>query len=320
MAAKVSIIVPIYGVERYIERCAVSLFEQTYPDIEYVFVNDATQDKSIAVLSEVIKRYPQRAEQIRHIHHPVNKGISATRNTGVSYATGDYLWQVDSDDYVAPTAVADLVEEAEKHKADIVLCDINVVTKSGIHTEQVQYANKVDYIRRLLMHTEKCAHWNKFYRRELFVVTGIRGDEAIRLADDYAVTPRLLYCAERVVMLHKPLYFYETCNQNSYVHNLSRVAIESQHRADGVLKAFFADKEEWGDVIGVLSQRSMTSMIKNTDYAGWKVVADVYSDCLKESGKGLNLVNRWIFTMVQRKQWQPLRLFMGIYHVIMRNR
>ena len=318
--AKVSIIVPVYGVEKWIERCAVSLFEQTYEDIEYIFVNDATQDKSVAILTEVIQRYPQREKAIRVIHHPVNKGLSAARNTGLKHATGDYIWHVDSDDYIATNAVQDFVETAEEHQADVVICDINVVTYRGTRYELVNYHNKEDYIRRLIQHTEKCAHWNKFYRRTLLAETGIRSDEQIRLAEDYAVTPRLLYCAERVEILHNALYYYETRNQNSYVHNLSRAAIESQHRADAILIAFFADKEEYADVIAVLSQRSLTTMIKNTNADGWKVVADVYKDALKQSSKGMTFVNRIIFRLTQKRSWLQLKIFMIIYHIVMQDR
>ena len=316
----VSVIVPVYGVERYIERCAVSLFEQTYKDIEYIFVNDATQDKSIEVLRTVMERYPERAKAVRIVVHTQNKGISAARNTGVDSATGKYIWQVDSDDYVTIDAVQKWVDIAEQHKADVVICDVNVVTANGVETETVQYDNKSDYIRRLLQHTQKCAHWNKFYKRSLFVNFDIRADEHILLADDYAMTPRLLYCAERVAMLHEPLYFYETTNQSSYVHNLSRVAIESQHRADGILTAFFADKPEYTDIVAVLPQRSMVSLIKNTEADGWSEVVDVYRDCLEHSGKGLTLVNHIIFELAKRQKWSKLQQFMRLYHLVMRDR
>ena len=316
----VSIIVPVYGVERYIERCAESLFGQTYKDIEYIFVNDATPDQSIEVLRSVMARYPERAKAVKIVEHPKNRGLSAARNTGLDHAIGDYIWHVDSDDYVATNAVEKCVEAAEKQQADIVIFDINIVTMKGVDTERVTYKDKEDYIRRLLQHTQKCAHWNKFYRKSLLDATGIRSDEQIRLAEDYAVTPRLLYCAKQVAMLHEPLYFYETTNQSSYVHNLSRTAMESQHKADGILTAFFADKPEYADIIAVLPQRSMTSMIKNTDKDGWPVVTDVYSDCLASPGKGMTLVNRIIWCLAKKQNWSILQAFMGLYHCIMRDR
>ena len=113
----VSVIVPVYGVERYIERCAVSLFEQTYKDIEYIFVNDATPDKSIEVLKTVMERYPERAKAVRIVEHPQNRGVSAARNSGVETASGEYLWQVDADDYIEKNAVRTLVDTAKQHSA-----------------------------------------------------------------------------------------------------------------------------------------------------------------------------------------------------------
>ena len=323
MSPRVSIIVPVYGVEKYIERCAVSLFEQTYPNVEYVFVNDATPDKSIEVLQEVITRYPSRHKDVRIVNHPQNKGLSAARNTGIDNCTGEYIWHVDSDDYIALDAVEKLVKKAEQDKADIVIFDVNVVTAQGIHVEPVQYAGKTDYIRCLLQHTEKCAHWNKFYRKSLLDQTGIRSDERIRLAEDYAVTPRLLHEAQMVSVLHEPLYFYETTNQTSYVHNLKRTAIESEYLADSILTDWFShveDREKYRDVISVLPQRSMVSLIKNADASGWDEILDVYKDELSHSGKQMTMVNRIIYCLAKRRNMRMLKVFMGIYHLVMRDR
>lgn len=320
MTPVVSIIVPVYGVERYIERCAVSLMEQTYKDIEYIFVNDATPDKSMEVLQQALDRYPKRQKDVKIVVHAVNKGLSAARNTGLSTCTGEWVWHVDSDDYIAPDAVAQLVAMAEAQEAEVVLFDVNVVSSTGVRTEPIQYKNRTDYIRRLIQHTEKCAHWNKLYRKSLLNRTGIRSDEQIRLAEDYAVTPRLMYEAHNIAVLHEPLYFYETTNQTSYVHNLSRTAIESQHRADRILIDYFADKAEFSDIVAVLAQRSMTSMIKNTNPDGWPVVAEVYEDCLQKSAKGMNMVNRIIFSAVQHHSWRALKCYMRLYHLIMQDR
>ena len=97
---KVSVIVPIYNVEAYIERCAISLFEQTLDDIEYIFVNDCTPDNSMMILSEVLSRYPQRKEQVRIINQPKNQGAAKAREDGIKEARGEYIIHCDSDDWV----------------------------------------------------------------------------------------------------------------------------------------------------------------------------------------------------------------------------
>ncbi len=87
MYNKISLLIPVYGVEKYIERCARSLFGQTYQNIEYIFVDDCTKDSSIAVLKKVLDDYPFRKEQVTIIHHNFNKGLSAARNTAFNHAT-----------------------------------------------------------------------------------------------------------------------------------------------------------------------------------------------------------------------------------------
>ena len=96
----VSILVPIYGVEKYIARCVESLFGQTYDNIDYVFVDDCTPDNSITVLKNVLSNYPNRKDSVRIIRHKKNQGLAVTRNTAVAVAKGEFLMHVDSDDWI----------------------------------------------------------------------------------------------------------------------------------------------------------------------------------------------------------------------------
>lgn len=92
---KVSILVPIYGVEKFIGQCAQSLFSQTYKDIEYIFVNDCTPDNSIQVLEEVLAKFPERQQQVSIIQHEKNRGLGAARMTGLQLATGELMMIVE---------------------------------------------------------------------------------------------------------------------------------------------------------------------------------------------------------------------------------
>lgn len=96
----VSILVPIYGTEKYIERCTRSLFEQSYSNIEFVFVNDYTPDRSVEILKSILEKYPQQKSNTKIISHDKNRGVAAARNTLLDNATGDYVMWVDSDDYI----------------------------------------------------------------------------------------------------------------------------------------------------------------------------------------------------------------------------
>ena len=99
---KVSVIVPIYGVEPYIERCVRSLMEQTYTNCEYIFVDDCTPDASVEILKRVLEDYPNRKQKVKIIQNEKNQGLPQTRKHGFQYATGDFVANVDSDDFVEP--------------------------------------------------------------------------------------------------------------------------------------------------------------------------------------------------------------------------
>ena len=104
---KVSVIVPVYQVSAYVERCLRSVMAQTYPDMECIIVDDATKDDSIEKCERLIRRY-DGAIRFRILHHDRNRGLSAARNTGTEAAVGDYLYYLDSDDYLSPDCIARL--------------------------------------------------------------------------------------------------------------------------------------------------------------------------------------------------------------------
>ena len=108
----VSVIVPIYGVEPYIEKCARSLFEQSLENMEFIFVNDCTPDKSVEILRQVIEDYPRRYLQIQIIEHEENRGLAMARNSGLLIAKGEYIIHCDSDDWVELDMYEEMYEKA----------------------------------------------------------------------------------------------------------------------------------------------------------------------------------------------------------------
>ena len=108
---KVSVIVPIYNVERFIERCVKSLMEQTLQDVEYIFVDDAATDNSMKILAATLSIYSD--QNIRILVHQENKGLPAARNTGLAVATGEYVFHCDSDDYMEKDMLEALYKKAK---------------------------------------------------------------------------------------------------------------------------------------------------------------------------------------------------------------
>src|SRR5574344_1573459 len=112
MQPTISVIVPIYCVENYIERCVRSLFKQSLTDVEYIFVNDATPDNSMNILNMLLTEFKDYASRIKIINNPINRGLSCVRNSGLEVASGQYVIFADSDDWVEPDMYETLYEKA----------------------------------------------------------------------------------------------------------------------------------------------------------------------------------------------------------------
>ena len=167
---KISIIVPIYNVEQYIERCARSLFEQTYDDIEYVFVDDCSPDNSLNILYEVLNDYPHRISNVKIIRHIENKGLTAARNSGLEVATGDYIAHCDSDDWVSTNMYEILLKKAIDCDADIVYCDfIAVYKEKSVKYKCVDLIESKEAFIKSYMITGWTAIWNMVVRRDLYI-------------------------------------------------------------------------------------------------------------------------------------------------------
>ena len=116
----ISIIAPIYGVENYIEKFADSVLSQSYQNIEFIFVNDGTKDNSMSVLNGLIdSKFSHLKDKIKIINKQ-NGGLPAARRTGLDAATSDYVYHVDSDDWLAPDSIKKIVDEIERTSSDIV--------------------------------------------------------------------------------------------------------------------------------------------------------------------------------------------------------
>lgn len=218
---KVSILVPIYGVERYIEKCAVSLMEQTYPDIEYVFVNDCTKDKSVGILERILNSYPQRRSQVRVINHEQNKGLGAARRTALLNATGEFLLHVDSDDYIAFDAVEILVKKVQEAHVDIVDCAFAEVAKGKIVHSKLPFHGTTEAYNALILSRSGMVTnhiWGRLIKRSLYEENQILNEEGIDLGEDYSVLPKLL-CDGKRCYVDNILYFYRTDNGTSYMNS-----------------------------------------------------------------------------------------------------
>lgn len=226
---KVSVVIPVYGVEKYIERCARSLFEQTLDDIEYIFVNDCTIDRSIDILNEVINDYPARKQQVRIVHHEKNKGLPFARQSGWQVATGEYIANCDSDDWADLNLYEMMYKEAVEKNADIVVCDFMSVRQDG--TDRIcglrdVNASKEDVIKDIMyMRTLWCI-WNKMFRRDLLLQ--LKEPPQRYMAEDMAVT----------LPLYNKCEVFAYCQSACYFYNVRTDTASHQTSLEGVVKNY----------------------------------------------------------------------------------
>lgn len=219
--AEISVIIPIYGVERFIERCVKSLMEQSFDDVEYIFVNDSTKDKSMDILLAVLNRYPQKKDQIIIKEHAQNLGLPAARNTGLSVASGKYIFHCDSDDFVDPTMLEELYYEAKKNDADIIWCDWYLTfSHNERYMKQPNYTDPEDALRGILCGTMKYNVWNKLIKRELYSRNNIRFPSGYGMGEDMAII-KLFACANKIAYVPKAFYHYIKTNANAFSQTYS---------------------------------------------------------------------------------------------------
>ena len=224
---KVSVIIPVYRVEKFIEKCAASLFSQTLDDVEFIFVDDASPDNSMAVLEKCIQQYPQRKAQIRMLVHKENKGLPAARNTGLAAASGEYVFHCDSDDFVEPDMLETLYAEAKKKDADIVWCDWYLSFEHNErYMKQPAYGTPMDALKAMLAGLMKFNVWNKLVRRRLYADNQIVFPAGYAMGED--MTMMLLFAvAGRVAYVPQAFYHYVKLNTEAYSQNFSLNHLES---------------------------------------------------------------------------------------------
>lgn len=249
MGYQVSILVPVYDVEQYIERCARSLFEQDYENIEYVFVDDCSPDHSIEQLEKVLCDYPKRKEQVRIIRHERNRGLGAARNTAVANASGLFLMHCDSDDWMDARAVSLLVDRQLLTNADIVSGGVCAVYKDGKRElEQPESQHREELLLQMLTSQKPSYHtvWRRLIRASLYHDHDIKVREGMNVGEDWQVVPRLVYYAQRVAAVDQVVYYYDCTNQTSYSQRLetNRSLWEQGLTSYEILRGFFEGKEK----------------------------------------------------------------------------
>lgn len=209
----VSVIIPVYNMEKYLEACIDSVLQQEDVSLEIILVDDGSKDSSPAICD----RYAQNYSNVKTIHIQ-NSGSATARNEGLKLAQGKYITLTDSDDKMIPKMLSKMFVEAEKQNADIVCCNYQETDEQG-HTHQMPFTGQI-YV---FNHEEAYIHffaknkiysqcWTKLYRRDMLNMYGVRNEPGMRIDDDPIFNIKAFAKAQRVVVVDEPLYDYTIRN------------------------------------------------------------------------------------------------------------
>ena len=205
---KVSIIIPVYGVEKYIERCACSLFEQTLDDIEYLFIDDCTPDKSVEILKRVLEEYPHRKSQVVIHRMEQNSGQAKVREWGMRNATGEYVIHCDSDDWVDVHMYEEMYNKAIEEDADVVVCDFcRTDTKRFRKFECGSHSTDIKgFLINCLFQKDHWTLCNKLFNRKVYDNNTVYPTGA--LGEDMMLSIQLLSKCKNLSYIPKAFYYY----------------------------------------------------------------------------------------------------------------
>lgn len=213
----VSVIVPVYGVERYIKKCAESLFSQTLQNIEIIFIDDCSPDRSIEIIEETLGNYPDRTGNVRIIKRQSNTGLAGVRLQGIIEAKGDYIIHCDGDDWVDKDLYERMYEEALAKNADIVVCD--EINENMNHQEIIQIHDMgnscKDVIKNWYSDCVGMFCHNKLVKKDLYIANDVLPWVGLNMWEDNGLMTRLMYFGGKLSQIHDSYYHYNRANVSS---------------------------------------------------------------------------------------------------------
>ena len=287
---KISLVAPVYGVEKYIDQFLDSIRHQTFADFEAILVDDGSKDRC----PEILDRFAQEDPRYRVIHQK-NGGVSAARNTGIEHASGEYIYIVDSDDWLEPTALEALWKEAERTGADIIYGDYISEKSTGKTIRQcfprpfvtddpdtissLQFAINSNGYKIRMKRPEFSeitafggAPWRSMLKMSILKENNLRFDPYVRgLGDDILFSLHVYEYVKKVAYIQSVIYHYRTVDlsySHGYKSNYPETVARILEKHEAFLKAYHKNEFAWGSYylrVLIYLQQGMERYFRNPD-------------------------------------------------------
>ncbi|WMX54272.1 glycosyltransferase family 2 protein [Peribacillus sp. R9-11] len=326
---KVSIIVPVYQAKDYIRSSVESLLGQTYNNIEILLIDDGSNDGSEIICDELAKMHTV----IKTIHQD-NKGVSAARNSGIQQAKGEYLLFVDSDDFISPLAVEQLMKIIEQTKADIIFFDfIKVYSKQKVDvsaniTEGLYSSEEFSDVFLQLVKTNIANNiGTKLYNAELIKNNNLLFSEKYNICEDISFCLNATRKSKQVYYLKEKLYFYNIHENGSLMSSYKENFFEAERELYENIKHYLQEHNQFSKHANDYYDLYMTNILtvlfneiiynKNVKEVFYKIMNDENVQEAMFHLKDLSVKKRFVYNLIWKRKYHMFYIFSKLYLKLM---
>ena len=282
---KISVIVPVYKAEKYIERCCTNLFGQTLDCIEYIFVDDKSPDDSVGLIQKVLSHYPHRDGWVKIISNEENKGVAYSRQKGLEVATGEFVIHCDSDDWVDIEAYEKVYNCAIEENADVVRFGY-VVEHSNGDKNYVDYSSQDYYMTNVIFNIAPrtgslCVG---LVRREILEQYSIRFPQNTNWGEDFCVSIASLLVSRKTICLPGCYYHYWQ-NLESITHTITKEKCLELVKIGGIVEEFIKSVGlhfKYAFQLNYLKFQSKAILLRNKSVRDFSLWESIYPECHKD--------------------------------------
>ncbi len=243
----VSVIVPVYNTEQYIRDCILSIVKQDYENLEIIIVDDGSTDSSFQIMQNLEQEY----QEILHVYHINNSGVSAARNFGIEHSHGEYIFFVDADDYLDKDCISYYYKLIHHNQADVsIVPQPNKFHESGSENAKKAYNHSTkcisgkDATKEMLYYKIVISSWGKLFSRALIDKFQIRFNEKLVYGEGFLFTIQYFYHAKKVAIGYKPVYNYRLSNSNSVMTNYKKRLVEDSIASQKLIRRELANNKQ----------------------------------------------------------------------------
>ena len=284
---KVSIIVPVYNVDKYLSRCIESLLNQSYPNLEIIIVDDCSLDSS----RSVIKEYAEKDSRIKPIFFDENRGVSVARNTALDTMTGEWVCFCDGDDWYVTDYVEQMINCAEKENADYIICDFNIISDNSPAIKANSLKGLYSGIdNRTVIACGSLYSWTRMVSKNIVKDSSVRYPIGFKQNEEMSVLPVLASCASKIGIVDKPLYYYYQRSSGSASNNLNnnseKIFLDSYKLLEEAIGSGYERELEfravyalfYGEILKLCKNKTPCSEIKKKIFQYEKMYPNYYSN------------------------------------------